>query len=135
LIWKIFGIDPLRCPRCGSERRIISIVLQDDVIVKILGHLGLPTELPSLHPARAPPWYEPAGGDAGDPLPEYDCVDPDYSEWDCVDEAPSPSPTPAPESPKQRSKGLLEIMETVPGLMWASDLEEDRREDRNQDGP
>ena len=34
---------------------MIAVIQQASVIERILRHLGLPTELPSLRPARAPP--------------------------------------------------------------------------------
>jgi len=40
-IKKIYEIDPLRCPQCGGEMRIISFIHQFSVIKKILEHLGL----------------------------------------------------------------------------------------------
>ena len=124
LIWKLYGIDPLRCPRCGTERRIISVLLRDDAIMKILNHLDLPTKRPKIRPARAPPGLDPAGGKSRGPLPETDCVDPDYSQWDCIDEEP-PRQQPSPvERSGKRSMGILEVLERVPGLMRASELKD-----------
>ena len=33
--------DPLRCPKCSREMRIVSLIDQEDVIERILRHLGL----------------------------------------------------------------------------------------------
>ncbi|MEA4820929.1 MAG: hypothetical protein VB122_01650 [Erysipelotrichales bacterium] len=41
LIQKIYNIDPLLCPKCGSEMRIISFIEDDATIKKILMHLDL----------------------------------------------------------------------------------------------
>ena len=41
LIKKVWEVDPLTCPRCGSEMRIISLIQDPDVIRQILKHLGL----------------------------------------------------------------------------------------------
>jgi len=39
LLKRIFVVDPLACPRCGGRMRIISFLLDDDVINAILRHL------------------------------------------------------------------------------------------------
>ncbi len=52
---RAFGFDVLACPRCGGRLRLIALIDQASVIQQILGHLGLPTEIPALTPARAPP--------------------------------------------------------------------------------
>ena len=41
LIKKVWEADPLRCPKCSREMRIISLIDQKDVIERILRHLGL----------------------------------------------------------------------------------------------
>ena len=55
LMRRAFGFDVLACPRCGGRLRLIALIDQASVIQQILGHLGLPTEIPALTPARAPP--------------------------------------------------------------------------------
>ena len=40
-IRKVYETDPLTCPKCQGEMRIISFIDQPDVIRKILQHLGL----------------------------------------------------------------------------------------------
>jgi len=35
--------------------RLLATIEQGDVIRRILGHLGMPTELPTPRPPRAPP--------------------------------------------------------------------------------
>ena len=40
-IRKVYETDPLTCPKCEEEMRIISFIDQPDVIKKILQHLGL----------------------------------------------------------------------------------------------
>ena len=52
---RTFGLDVLACPRCGGRLRLIALIEQAAVIKRVLGHLGLPTELPVPRPARAPP--------------------------------------------------------------------------------
>ncbi len=41
LIKKILEVDPLSCPRCGHEMKIISLINEPQVIRKIVEHLGL----------------------------------------------------------------------------------------------
>ena len=50
-----FGFDVLACPQCGGRLRLIALIDEARVIQRILGHLGLPTEVPTARPARAPP--------------------------------------------------------------------------------
>ncbi len=47
LIWKTYGFDPQVCEKCGGEREIIAVIFRDDVLVKILDHVGLPSRLPA----------------------------------------------------------------------------------------
>jgi len=41
LIQKIYEVDPLVCPKCSGEMRVIAFIEDKDVIKKILQHLGL----------------------------------------------------------------------------------------------
>ncbi len=41
LIRKVFEVNPLECPACGGEMKLISIIYEKDVIQKILEHLNL----------------------------------------------------------------------------------------------
>jgi hypothetical protein len=50
-----FEVDVLACPRCGGRLRLVALIQQASVIKRILRHLGLPTDVPELRPARAPP--------------------------------------------------------------------------------
>lgn len=47
--------DALICQDCGGNMRLIATIEDPDVISKILGHLGLPTEPLTIAPARDPP--------------------------------------------------------------------------------
>jgi hypothetical protein len=40
-IKKIWEVDPLTCPNCGGEMKIISFITKASVIRQILKHLGL----------------------------------------------------------------------------------------------
>jgi hypothetical protein len=41
LIKKIWEVDPLSCPRCGCEMKIIGLIHEPGAIERILRHLGL----------------------------------------------------------------------------------------------
>lgn len=56
-IRKVYETDPLTCPKCQGEMRIISFIDQPEVIKKILQHLGL-WEESQAPPARDPPLKE-----------------------------------------------------------------------------
>jgi len=58
LMRRVFGLDVLRCEVCGAKRRLVSLIMERSVIVKILAHLGLATDPPLISPARAPPQLE-----------------------------------------------------------------------------
>jgi hypothetical protein len=58
LMRRVFGVDVLRCAHCRSWRRLVSLITERSVIVRILAHLGLDTDPPPLQPARAPPQLE-----------------------------------------------------------------------------
>ena len=72
LIKKVWEADPLLCPRCSREMRIVALIDDRAVIERILRHLGLWEQ--GVVPARAPPepserviepWLD-------DPFPDYD---------------------------------------------------------------
>ena len=56
LIQKIYKVNPLLCPKCLGSMKIISLIEDEDVISKILKHLGL-WEVKQRPPprAKAPP--------------------------------------------------------------------------------
>jgi len=62
LIQKIYEIDLLTCPKCQGQMRIISFIEDEEVIKKILKHLGLweiktrPPPRPNALP-KAPEYY------------------------------------------------------------------------------
>lgn len=41
MIQKIYEVDALTCPKCQGRMRVIAFIEQDDVLGKILVHLGL----------------------------------------------------------------------------------------------
>jgi hypothetical protein len=56
-IRKVYETDPLSCPKCQGEMRIISFIDQPGVIKKILQHIGLWEEF-HAPPERDPPKKE-----------------------------------------------------------------------------
>ena len=58
LIKRVYEVDPLECPCCGSQMKIVSFIerCQAGVIERILRHCGLwEGPLRTLATARAPP--------------------------------------------------------------------------------
>ena len=56
LIKQVYEVDPLSCPKCGKEMKIISFIEPDQtaVIEKILRHCGLWEEAPARDPPSVP---------------------------------------------------------------------------------
>ena len=76
LIKKVWEVDPLECPNCGGEMKIIALIDERAVIEKILRHLGLWV---GYGASRAPPdktgqgyVIEPV---EDDPFPDYEAID------------------------------------------------------------
>lgn len=67
-IKKIWEVDPLTCPNCGGEMKIISFITESSVIRHILEHLGLWQAKPTRDP---PTTY--ALPDSGRAVPEMVC--------------------------------------------------------------
>ena len=55
LMARVFGVNVLRCPKCGGECRVIACIDDPPVIRKILNHMGLSAQPIELAPARGPP--------------------------------------------------------------------------------
>jgi len=54
LLKRVFGIDMEKCTQCGGKMRVISAIMEEAVIEKILKHLGRPYKPPDIAPARYP---------------------------------------------------------------------------------
>jgi len=52
LIQKIYEVDPLTCPKCSGKMKVISLIEDEEVIKKILKHLGL-WEIKARPPPKA----------------------------------------------------------------------------------
>ena len=51
-------LDVLTFPESGGSRRLLAFILEPSAIERILSYLGLSTEPPKVHPARASPEQE-----------------------------------------------------------------------------
>ena len=77
LIKKVWEADPLICPNCGGEMRIVALINERNVIDRILRHLGLWEPSVRIVTARDPPGevFIPAGSDLWldeDPFTNYE---------------------------------------------------------------
>ncbi len=75
LLQRVFEIDALTCPRCGSSLRLIAAIEDPAVARKILEGLGLPARAPPLEPASGNDGLDPAYEEAAwefDQTPAYD---------------------------------------------------------------
>ena len=76
LIQKIYEVDPLCCPRCQGSMQVIAFIEDEDVVKKILRHLGLWEVKRKPAPrANAPPFIPDSY-----PIPSVDdyVIDSDY---------------------------------------------------------
>jgi hypothetical protein len=58
LLKRSFAIDVQTCSRCGGRAKLIALVTKPASIERFLRHLGEPTEVPALSPARGPPFWK-----------------------------------------------------------------------------
>jgi len=79
LIKKVWEADPLLCPRCLREMRIVGLIDERAVIERILCHLGLWGEGVRVHFGTDPPgqaggesWLDVEGPPGWNPFPDYD---------------------------------------------------------------
>jgi hypothetical protein len=75
LLQRVFDIDALRCPRCGSTLRPIAAIEDPAIAREILECLSLPARAPPLGPASANDGPEQAYEEAAwqfDQSPAYD---------------------------------------------------------------
>ncbi|MEI8141209.1 MAG: hypothetical protein WCI03_15255 [bacterium] len=76
LIKKVWEADPLLCPRCQKEMRIVALIDERAVIERILRHMGLWAQGVRVSPSTGPP--APVSGERiiesllEDPFPDYD---------------------------------------------------------------
>jgi len=65
LIQKIYEVDPLTCPKCRGQMRVISFIKDQEVIKKILKHIRLwevkprpPPPMAEAQPTYTEPWID-----------------------------------------------------------------------------
>jgi hypothetical protein len=58
LLARVYEVDPLRCPACHGEMRILAFLTDPGVVRPILRHLRIPEHPPPIAPARGPPQTE-----------------------------------------------------------------------------
>jgi len=77
LLKRVFLVDVLECPKCKGRMKILAAVIAPASVRRILKHLGLPSETPSLHAARPPPQveFDEACMRADDFVPDSPCPD------------------------------------------------------------
>jgi hypothetical protein len=60
LIRRVYEVDPLVCPRCGGEMRVIGFITQPSLIDRIVDHLRRREKIPRPPPLSAQPLASPA---------------------------------------------------------------------------
>jgi hypothetical protein len=60
LIRRVYEVDPLICPRCGSQMRVIGFITQPALIDRILDHLRRRHKIPRPPPLSPQPLATPA---------------------------------------------------------------------------
>ncbi len=69
LLQRVFGLDALRCPRCGAGMRVVAAIEEPEVARRILECLDLPARAPPLGPAAdGLGWQD---GESSDPSPPW----------------------------------------------------------------
>jgi len=71
-IKKVCEADPLLCPICQREMRIVSLIDNREVIGRILRHLGLWAKGIRVHSGTDPPAETTIEPWLDDPFPDYD---------------------------------------------------------------
>jgi hypothetical protein len=59
LVYQVYEIDPLKCPKCGGQMKIIAFILEREEVIRILKYLAMwPIEYPgpASIEARASPF-------------------------------------------------------------------------------
>jgi hypothetical protein len=79
LIRQAWHTDPLQCPVCQKQMRLIAVIDDPPVVEKILRHLKLWCGPAYFAPACPPPSVDPPDPDPdfpidSDPLPDYENV-------------------------------------------------------------
>ena len=70
LIYKVYEVDPLECPKCKGPMQVIALIDDPAVVRRILKHLNLWSPAKRFIPARGPPHVAPECA-AGEPSNEH----------------------------------------------------------------
>ena len=82
---RIFEVFPLICPNCNLEMKPVAVILNDKELVRLLNHLGLPSEFPKFKPAPQASLYEQS---CGPPDEDYR-PDPKGDLYETIEPAPA----------------------------------------------
>jgi hypothetical protein len=55
---KVYEVDPLCCPRCGTQMKPVALIVDEQELARICRHQGQAPGIPKAAPARAPPQSE-----------------------------------------------------------------------------
>jgi len=58
LLSRVFALDMNSCDHCGGDMRAVSAIMKQEVVVKILTHVGLPARAPPISPSKVPTQQE-----------------------------------------------------------------------------
>ena len=81
LVKRVFEVDPLECPHCGSRMKVVCFIerRQRDVVEKILRHRGLwEGSLRTLATARTTPGSGNSGRESTEPRELQLVLDPEF---------------------------------------------------------
>jgi hypothetical protein len=48
LLRRSFDVDVLECPKCRGRLHVLAIITEREPVVRILGHVGMPTDVPPI---------------------------------------------------------------------------------------
>jgi hypothetical protein len=54
LLRRSFEVDVLECPKCRGRLRVLAVITEREPVVRILGHVGMATDVPPIARARDP---------------------------------------------------------------------------------
>jgi hypothetical protein len=70
LIKLVYEVNPLKCPKCGSEMKIISFITEEPIVKNILRHCGKWNPDSNREPRPPPKIPEPVP--FGEPMVDYE---------------------------------------------------------------
>jgi len=81
ILQRVFAVDALRCPRCGSTLRLVAAIEDPAIARRILECVGLPARAPPVALVESGP--DPIDSAAADPdeASDFDQTPPDEDSW------------------------------------------------------